>query len=76
MAEAAAAGDLVVVSIPPRAYPLVPVASLAGKPVLDTINYIPERDGPIPELSDERLSSSEVLQRHVGTAHVVKHTDG
>jgi predicted dinucleotide-binding enzyme len=44
-AEAAAAGDLVVVSIPPRAYPAVPVEPLAGKPVLDTINYIPERDG-------------------------------
>ncbi len=39
-AGAAAAGDLVVVSIPPRAYPAVPVKPLAGKPVLDTINYI------------------------------------
>src|SRR5947209_2102434 len=46
-AEAAAAGDLVVVSIPPRAYPAVPVEPLAGKPVLDTINDIPERDGRI-----------------------------
>ncbi len=47
-AEAAAAGDLVVVSIPPRAYLTVPVHPLAGKPVLDTINYIPQRDGQIP----------------------------
>jgi predicted dinucleotide-binding enzyme len=70
-AEAAAAGDLIVVSIPPRAYPLVPVEPLAGKPVLDTINYIPPRDGRIPGL-DGSLSSSEVLQRHLGTAHVVK----
>ncbi len=38
-AEAAAAGDLVLVSIPPRAYTAVPVEPLAGKPVLDTINY-------------------------------------
>ena len=45
---------------------------LAGKPVLDTINYIPERDGRMPELYDVALSSSEVLQRHLGTAHVVK----
>jgi predicted dinucleotide-binding enzyme len=71
-AEAAAAGDLVVVSIPPRAYPAVPVQPLAGKPVLDTINYIPQRDGRIPELYDGPLSSSEVLQRHLGTAYVVK----
>lgn len=47
---AAAAGDLVVVSIPPRAYLAVPVQPLAGKPVLDTINYMPQRDGRIPEL--------------------------
>src|SRR6266508_5121465 len=70
-AEAAAPGDLVVVSIPPRAYPAVPVQPLAGKPVLDAINYIPERDGRIPGLGGS-LSSSEVLQRHLGTAHVVK----
>jgi predicted dinucleotide-binding enzyme len=58
-AEAAAAGDLGVVSIPPKAYTAVPVEPLAGKPVLDTINYIPRRDGRI-------LSRSEVLQRHPG----------
>ena len=46
-AEAAATGDLVVVALPPKAYPEVPVQPLAGKPVLDTINYIPERDGRI-----------------------------
>ena len=35
LADAAAAGgDLVVVSIPPRAYPAVPEKPLAGKPLL------------------------------------------
>jgi 8-hydroxy-5-deazaflavin:NADPH oxidoreductase len=48
------------------------VQPLAGKPVLDTINYIPQRDGRIPGLDDGSLSSSEVLQRHLGTAQVVK----
>jgi hypothetical protein len=56
----------------PGAYPAVPVEPLAGKPVLDTINYISQRDGPIPGLYDGPLSSSEVLQRHLGSAHVVK----
>jgi len=70
--EAAAAGDLVVVSIPPEAYPAVPVRPLAGKPVLGTVNYIPQRDGRIPEPDDGSLSSSEVLQWHLGTARVVK----
>jgi predicted dinucleotide-binding enzyme len=41
--EAAAAGDLVVVSLPPRAYMAVPVQPLAGQPILDTINHIPSR---------------------------------
>ena len=59
--EAAAAGDMVVVSIPPRAYLDVPVKPLAGKPVLDTINYMPQRDGRIPAMFDGSLSSSEVL---------------
>ncbi len=72
LAEAAAAGDLVVVSIPPRAYLGVPVQPLAGKPVLDTMNYMPQRDGRIPGLYGGSLSSSEVLQRQLGSAHVVK----
>jgi len=47
------------------------VQPLAGKPVLDVTNYIPQRDGQIPGLSDGP-PSSEVLQRHLPTAHVVK----
>jgi predicted dinucleotide-binding enzyme len=70
--EAAAAGDLVVASLPPRAYPAVPIEPLAGKPVLDTSNYIPDRDGPIPGVYNSPLSSSEVLQRRLYSAHVVK----
>jgi hypothetical protein len=61
-----------VVSLSPKAYPAVPVQPLAGKTVLDTSNYIPERDGRIPELYDSPLSSSEVPQRHLRTSHVVK----
>src|SRR3954454_3703190 len=48
-AEAAAAGDLVVVSIPLKAYRDVPVEPLAGKTVLDTNNYYTQRDGAFPE---------------------------
>ena len=36
------------------------------------INYIPQRDGPIPGLEDGSLSSSEMLQRQLGTADVAK----
>jgi 8-hydroxy-5-deazaflavin:NADPH oxidoreductase len=70
--EAATEGDLVMVGVPPRAYLAVPAQPLAGKLVMDAINYIPQRDGAIPGLDDPSLSSSEVLQRHLGSAHVVK----
>lgn len=71
-AEAAAAGDLVVVTIPLRAYREVPAGPLAGKVVIDTNNYYPERDGQFPELDDESTTTSELLQRHLPDARVVK----
>jgi 8-hydroxy-5-deazaflavin:NADPH oxidoreductase len=71
-AEAAAAGDLVLVSVPLRAYQAAPAAPLAGKTVMDTNNYYPQRDGHIPELDDASLTSSELLQRHLPQSHVVK----
>ena len=49
-AAAAAAGDLVVVTVPLRAYRSVPVEPLAGKVVIDTNNYYPDRDGHFAEL--------------------------
>ncbi|WP_089157253.1 NADPH-dependent F420 reductase [Micromonospora sp. NBS 11-29] len=70
--EAATAGDLVVVTIPLRAYREVPAAPLAGKVVIDTNNYYPERDGNVPELDDESTTTSELLQRHLPDSHVVK----
>ena len=71
-AEAADAGDLVVVTIPLKAYRSVPVEPLAGKAVIDTNNYYPQRDGQIPELDDASTTSSELLQNHLPTAGVVK----
>lgn len=71
-AQAAAAGDVVVVSIPLKAYRAVPVPPLAGKVVIDTNNYIPGRDGSIPELAAEATTTSELLQRHLPDSRVVK----
>lgn len=71
-AEAAAAGDWVVVTIPVKAYPLVPAPPLVGKTVIDTGNYYPARDGKIPELESGETTSSELLQRLLPGAHVVK----
>jgi 8-hydroxy-5-deazaflavin:NADPH oxidoreductase len=70
--EAAGAGDLVVVSIPVKAYPSVPAGPLAGRPVLDTGNYYPQRDGQLAELDDGSLTSSGLLQRDLPPTWVVK----
>ncbi len=70
--EAAAAGDIVVVTIPVKAFPLLPGAQVAGKTVIDTCNYGPERDGHIPELDNETLTSSELLGRYIPDAMLVK----
>ena len=70
--EAAAAADLAVVTIPVKAIDQVPVEPLAGKVVIDTNNYYPQRDGRIAELDEGRTTSSELLQRHLPGSTVVK----
>jgi predicted dinucleotide-binding enzyme len=70
--EAAEAGDVVVVTIPFKAYETVPVEPLAGKVVIDTNNYYPQRDGNIAVLDDGSTTSSQLLQDHLPTSHVVK----
>lgn len=70
--EAAKAGELVVVSIPLKNIGSVPVAPLAGKVVIDTNNYYPQRDGHIAELDRESITTAELLQRHLPGSKVVK----
>ncbi len=70
--EAAKAGDIVVVTIPLKAYQTVPVEPLAGKVVIDTNNYYPQRDGHIRELDEERTTTAELLQAHLPGSRVVK----
>ncbi|WP_090934973.1 NADPH-dependent F420 reductase [Nonomuraea jiangxiensis] len=71
-AEAAAAGDIVVVTIPFGRYREVPVEPLAGKIVIDTNNYYHERDGRFPEIDSGETSDSELLAAHLPTSRVVK----
>ena len=70
--ETARAGELVVVSVPLKHYRSVPVEPLAGKIVIDTNNYYPQRDGHIPALDDESTTTAELLQAHLPAAKVVK----
>jgi predicted dinucleotide-binding enzyme len=71
-AEAATDGDVVVVTIPLKNYRQVPVDELAGKTVVDTNNYYPQRDGQIAELDDGTTTSSQLLAEHLPTSRIVK----
>ena len=71
-ADAARAGEVVVVSVPLGRYRELPTDGVAGKVVIDTNNYYPARDGHFAELDEDRTTSSELLQAHLTGARVVK----
>jgi len=68
----AATADLVAVAIPLKDIESVPAELLAGKVVIDTSNYYPQRDGHIPALDAEETTVSELVQAHLAEASVVK----
>ncbi|AOS64263.1 NADPH-dependent F420 reductase [Actinoalloteichus hymeniacidonis] len=68
----AAAARIVVVSIPLKDYQTVPAEALAGKTVIETNNYYPQRDGRIAELDNNSVTSSELQAAHWRTTKVVK----
>jgi predicted dinucleotide-binding enzyme len=70
--EAARESDLVLAAIPFYAYPKLPPDTVAGKVVIDTMNYYPERDGQMPEVQTDMIASSELVQRHLHNARLVK----
>jgi 8-hydroxy-5-deazaflavin:NADPH oxidoreductase len=70
--EAARDGDIVVISIPFFAYTKLPVEALSGKIVIDTMNYYPERDGDMPEVKTDIVTTSEVVQNYLVGAKVVR----
>jgi 8-hydroxy-5-deazaflavin:NADPH oxidoreductase len=70
--EAARFGELVVVSVPFGRYRELPTEAVAGKVVIDTNNYYPQRDGHFEELDSDRTTSSELLQAHLPDARMVK----
>ncbi len=72
VADAEKFGELVVVAIPFGRYHDVPSEPLAGKIVVDTMNYYAQRDGHFPELEDDSTTSSELLQEHLARSRLVK----
>ena len=70
--DAVQSGEIVVVSIPFRAYRELPADALAGKVVIDTNNYYPDRDGHHADLDSGTVTSSTLLQQHLTGSRVVK----
>jgi len=64
--------DIVVLSVPFKAYTCIPPEKVVGKIVIDTNNYYPHRDGKFAELEIDSTTSSEMLQYHIPEAKVVK----
>ena len=71
-AEAAAAGDFAVVTVPFKSIGTIPVEPLAGKIVIDTNNYYWERDGHVPALDNGEATTSGLLQEHLPHSKVAK----
>lgn len=70
--EATEAGEIVVASVPFGVYGDLPAEALAGRIVIDTTNYYPDRDGHVAELDDGTVTSSTLVQRHLAGSRVVK----
>jgi 8-hydroxy-5-deazaflavin:NADPH oxidoreductase len=71
-AEAAAEGDFAIVAIPVTTIDQVPVEPLAGKVVIATINYFPQRDGHFPQIDNGTTTVPGLLQAHLPTSRVVR----
>ncbi|WP_372697240.1 NADPH-dependent F420 reductase [Arthrobacter sp. JSM 101049] len=73
-AEAAEAmsADLVVVAVPLHKYRTLHPAQLAGKTVIDVMNYWPAIDGQIDEFADDPRGSSEIIADFLADSLVVK----
>lgn len=71
-ADAARAGDVVVVTIPLKDIGHLPTAELDGKVVIDTCNYYPDRDGHIAALDEETTTTSELVAAALPRSSVVK----
>jgi predicted dinucleotide-binding enzyme len=67
--EAAGFGEVVMEAIPFGRYTSLPAERLAGKVFITASNYYPARDG---EVDLGGLASSELIQRHLPGARVVK----
>ncbi|MDO9357340.1 MAG: NAD(P)-binding domain-containing protein, partial [Solirubrobacteraceae bacterium] len=70
--EAIAHGDILIVTVPLKAVADLPTDGTAGKTLIDTCNYYPERDGQFAAIDDGSTTESELVAAHFSEANVVK----
>ncbi|MDW5324806.1 NADPH-dependent F420 reductase [Plantactinospora sp. KLBMP9567] len=71
-ADAVRDADLVVLAIPLHRFPAFDPGMVAGKLVVDTMNYWPPTDGVQEMFEDPRYGSSEIVARRLDRSTVVK----
>jgi 8-hydroxy-5-deazaflavin:NADPH oxidoreductase len=71
-ADAVADADLVILAVPLHKYGTVSPGMLAGKIVIDTMNYWAPIDGRLDEFEFDARSSSEIVSDYFRDARVVK----
>jgi predicted dinucleotide-binding enzyme len=71
-ADAVADADVVVLAIPVHRFAAFNPALVAGKLVVDVMNYWPPVDGVQELFEDRRFGSSEIVQRRLAASTVVK----
>ena len=72
VAAAVAQADIVVLAIPLHKFATFDPSLVAGKVVVDTMNYWPPVDGVQRMFEDGRYSTSEIVQRRLAGSTVVK----
>jgi predicted dinucleotide-binding enzyme len=71
-ADAVDAADIVVLAIPLHAFATFDPALVAGKLVVDVMNYWPPADGVQELFEDRRFGTSEIVARRLARSTVVK----
>jgi predicted dinucleotide-binding enzyme len=71
-ADAVRDAGIVVLAIPLHRFAAFDPALVAGKIVIDTMNYWPPIDGVVPEFENRAEGSSEIVARRLAGSRVVK----